>query len=168
MSPSFRFVILGGLLLAAVSTQAQMKLPPRRTGAAPRPRSAATAGVGMKDGLALVNGRVVLTELGLVNPLTGDKKLLNGYIVSPTGLVTAPGGTTTQMAEGDVASLTGRVTTRILIAEQDSLLKIKQYDIKYPGKRKKMEEARERKEKEKEKRAEATEKAKAKREKSRR
>ena len=44
--------------------------------------------------LALVNGRVVLTELGLVNPLTGDKKLLNGYIVSPTGLVTAPGGTT--------------------------------------------------------------------------
>ncbi len=168
MSPSLRFVILGMLLLGAAGAQAQIKLPPRRAGAAARPRPAAATGVGVKDGLALVNGRVMLTEQGLINPLAEDKKLLSGYVVSPTGLVTAPDGTTTQMAEGDVASLTGRVTPRAVIAEQDSLLKIKQYDIRYPGKRKKMAEARERKEKAKEKRAEAAEKAKAKREKARR
>ena len=166
MNHLFRFVILGALLLGAASAEAQTKLPPRRAGDPARPRPAATAGVGVKDGLALVNGRVMLTEQGLINPLTADKKLLSGYVVSPTGLVTSPNGTTTQMGEGDFASLTGRVTTRKAIAEQDSLLKIQQYDIKYPGKREKMEKDRIAKEKEKAKRDEAAEKAKAKREKA--
>ncbi len=165
MSPSFRFVILGALLLGAVGAQAQTKLPPRRAVVPARARVAANPGAGVKDGLAMVNGRVVLTEQGLANPLTADKKLLSGYTVSPTGLVTSPNGTTTQMAEGDVASLTGRVTTHRVMAEQDSLLKIQQYDIKYPGKRAKMEKDRIAKEKEKAKRDEAAEKAKAKREK---
>lgn len=166
MNHLFRFVILGALLLGAARTQAQTKLPPRRAGAPARPRPVAAAGVGVKDGFALVNGRVMLTEQGLINPLTADKKLLNGYVVSPTGLVTSPSGTTTQMAEGDAASLTGRITTHKAIAEQDSLLKIQQYDIRYPGKREKMAKERERKEKEKAKRDEAIEKAKAKREKA--
>ncbi|WP_157887180.1 DUF6799 domain-containing protein [Hymenobacter sp. PAMC 26628] len=165
MRTSFRFVILGALLLGAAGAQAQTKLPPRRTAVPARARLAATPGAGVKDGLAMVNGRVVLTEQGLANPLTADKKLLSGYTVSPAGLVTSPNGTTVQMAEGDVASLTGRVTTHKVMAEQDSILKIQQYDIKYPGKREKMAKELERKEKEKAKRAEATEKAKAKREK---
>lgn len=166
MNYLLRFVALGTLLLGAAGAQAQTKLPPRRPGAPARPRPAATAGVGVKDGFAMVNGRVMLTEQGLVNPLTADKKLLSGYVVSPTGLVTSPNGTTTQMTEGDVASLTGRITTRKAIAEQDSLLKIQQYDIKYPGKREKLEKERQRQEKEKAKRDEAAEKAKAKREKA--
>ena len=165
MRISFRFVIFGALLLGAAGAQAQTKLPPRRAAVPARARLTATPGAGVKDGLALVNGRVVLTEQGLANPLTADKKLLSGYTVSPAGLVTSPNGTTVQMVEGDVASLTGRVTTHKVVAEQDSLLKIQQYDIKYPGKREKMAKESERKEKEKAKRDEATEKAKAKREK---
>ena len=120
----------------------------------------AATGVGLKDGLTMQKGRVVLTELGITNPLTADKKLINGTTISPAGIVTATDGTTTQMNEGDVVSLTGRVTTRTSIVEADSLLKIKTYDLRYPGKRKKAEDERERREKDKAK-AEAK-KAKAK------
>lgn len=165
MFTPFRFVIFGALLLGATGAQAQTKLPPRRAVVPARARLIAKPGAGVKDGLVLVNGRVVLTEQGLANPLTADKKLLSGYTVSPAGLVTSPSGTTLQMVEGDVASLTGRVTTRKVVAEQDSLLKVQQYDIKYPGKREKMAKESERKEKEKVKRDEAIEKAKVKREK---
>ena len=55
----------------------------------------------------------------------------------------------------------GLVDERELRLEADSLLKIKAYDLKYPGKRKKMEAERERREKLKIKRDE--QKAKAKR-----
>jgi hypothetical protein len=131
----------------------------------PKPRVAAQPGAAMKDGLTMKGGRVVLTELGITNPLTADKTLINGTIISTTGLVTAKDGTTTQMGEGDMVSLTGRVTTRASIAEADSLLKIKQFDLSHPGKRKKMEEERAKKEKEKKEREEAKAKAAAKREK---
>jgi hypothetical protein len=109
----------------------------------------------------------VLTELGVTNPLTADKKLVNGTTISTAGLVTATDGTTTQMTEGDVVSLTGRVTTRKSIVEADSLLKIKTFDLKYPGKRKKMEEEAARKAKAKEKLAEEKAKAAEKRAKAR-
>ena len=46
------------------------------------------------------------------------------------------------MLEGDMVSLTGRVTLHTTMVEADSVLKIKQFDLKYPGKRKKMEEER--------------------------
>ena len=155
--------LLALLLLSGVAAQAQSSIPPRRPGkVAPKPRVAATAGVGLKDGLSMQKGRVVLTELGITNPLTADKKLINGTIITPAGLVTAPDGTTTQLNEGDVASLTGRVTTRTSIVEADSLLKIKSFDLKYPGKRKKMEAEAERKAKDKAKREEEKAKAKAK------
>lgn len=155
MKTTFLFgCVLAGALLGGSAANAQNSLPPRRPhGVAPKSRAAA-AGVGLKDGLSMQKGRVVLTELGITNPLTADKKLLNGTTVSATGLVTAPDGTTTQMNEGDMASLTGRVTTRASVVEGDSLLKIKLFDAKYPGKRKKMEAEQERREKAKEKMAE--------------
>ncbi len=148
MSRQFLFhCILLLSILGGATAQAQTKLPPRRAGSvAPRPRLAPTS-LSLKDGLTMQKGRVVLTELGITNPLTAKKKLINGTTISPTGLVTATDSTTTQMNEGDMVSLTGRITTRTSIAEADSLLKIKTFDLKHPGKRKKMEEDRERKEK---------------------
>ena len=99
----------------------------------------------MKDGLTMKDGRIILTEPGTSNPTTADKKLLNGVVISTTGLVTATDGTTTQMTEGDMVSLTGRVTTRRSIVVADSLPKARAFDLKYPGKRKQMEEDAERK-----------------------
>ena len=107
-------------------------------------------------------GRMVLTELGISNPLTANKKLTNGTIITPTGMVTMPDGTTTQITEGDYVSLTGRVTTRRAIADADSIAKVQVFDAKYPGKRKKMEDEAARKAKDKAKRDEEKAKAKAK------
>ena len=150
------------LTLGGTAAQAQTSLPPRRPGGvAPRPRLTAT-GVSLKDGLTMQKGRVVLTELGITNPLTANKKLINGTVITPAGKVTATDSTTTQMYEGDMVSLTGRVTTRRSIVEADSLLKIKTFDLRYPGKRKKMAEEAERKEKIKIKREEEKAKMKAK------
>ena len=113
----------------------------------------------VKDGLMMKGGRVIVTELGIVTPLTADKKLVNGTTISPAGLITAPDGTTTQMAEGDMVSLTGRVKRRAEMAEADSLLKIKQYDLKFPGKREKMAKAQAEKDKAKAERDKAKAKA---------
>ena len=130
-------LLFTALLALALSGRASAQAP-RPGRMAPKPRVVAT-GVGLKDGLMMQKGRVVLTEAGITNPLAADKKLLNGTTISPAGIVAAPDGSTVQMAEGDMVSLTGRVTTRTSIMEADSLLKIKAYDLKFPGKRKKME-----------------------------
>ena len=143
-------------LLGSFSVQAQTKIAPKGR-VQPKPRMGmGNPGAAVKDGLTLKAGRVVLTELGVTNPLTVDKKLVNGTTISTTGLVTSPSpsGTTVQMLEGDMVSLSGRVTSHTSIVEADSLLKIKQFDLKYPGKRKKTEEARLEKEKAKMKRDE--------------
>ena len=154
--------ILAVLLLGETTAQAQRSLPARRAGSvAPKPRLTAT-GVSLKDGLTMQKGRVVLTELGITNPLIADKKLVNGTVITPAGMVTATDGTATQMTEGDMVSLTGRITTRTSIVEADSLLKIKTFDLKYPGKRKKMEAEAERKAKAKVKMEEAKAKRKRK------
>ena len=155
---------LSAVVLLAGAAQAQTT-PAAKGRVQPKPRTAAQPGAAVKDGLTMKGGRVVLTELGITNTLTADKTLINGTIITPAGLITAKDGTTTQMAEGDQVSLTGRLTTRASIAEADSLLKIKQFDLKYPGKRKKMEEERAKKEKDKKEREEAKAKAAAKREK---
>jgi hypothetical protein len=132
------------LLLNGLAAHAQSKLPPRR--AVPKPRVAAT-GEGMKDGVTMQKGRIILTELGISNPLLADKTLINGTTISTTGLVTAKDGTTTQINEGDHVSLSGRLTTRRAMAEADSIAKITSYDALHPGKRKKMEEAQAKKDK---------------------
>lgn len=124
--------------------------PPRRGGAA-QPVRAKTNGVMAKDGVTLTSGRVLYTELGLTAPLTENKKFINGTTVTPTGLITNADGSTTQLNEGDYASLSGRVTTKREMIEADSVRKLEDYDRKHPGKRKEMEKAREKAEKEKEK-----------------
>lgn len=131
----------------------------------PKPRAVASAVEGVKDGISMQKGRVVLTELGVSNPLTADKKLINGTVITPAGAVTTPDGATVQITEGDYVSLTGRVTSRKAIADADSIAKVMIFDAKYPGKRKKMEEAAAKKAKEKAKRDEDKAKAKAKAEK---
>lgn len=163
MKPTLFFSFLLAMAsLGGVAAQAQTRIPPRRPGGvAPRARLTAN-GVGLKDGLTMQKGRVMLTETGITNPLAADKKLVNGTTISTTGLVTATDGTTAQMNEGDMVSLTGRVTTHTSIAEADSLLKIKTFDLRYPGKRKKMEEERERRDKAKAKLEEKKAKAKRK------
>ena len=172
-SISHSIVAVALLLAVGQQANAQSYLPPRRGGVAPKPRVAAIAkGETLKDGFMMKGGKLMVTEMGLSNPLTQDKKLVNGTMVSPTGLVTSMAGTTTQLNEGDIMTLSGRVTPRAEAVAADSLLKIKQFDLKYPGKRKKMEEERVRKakiaeEKEKEKmkaeQKKAKEKEKAKR-----
>lgn len=154
--------LLSLLLLGSVAAQAQTARSGR---VQPKPRVAASAVEGTKDGLSMVKGRVVLTELGISNPITADKKLINGTIITPAGTVTKSDGTATQIAEGDHVSLTGRVTTRRAIADADSIAKVQLFDAKYPGKRKKMEEEKAKKDKAKAKREEEKAKAKAKAEK---
>jgi len=160
--PFFVPGILVALFLNTATAQAQTARPGR---VQPKPRTVAAATEGVKDGLSMQKGRVILTELGISNPLTADKKLINGTTITPTGIVTTPDGTATQITEGDHVSLTGRVTTRRAIADADSIAKVQLFDAKYPGKRKKMEEAQAKKNKEKAKREEEKAKAKAKAEK---
>ena len=158
-SPLLFRVLIASLLLGAATTQAQTARPGR---VQPKPRVTASAVEGSKDGISMQKGRMVLTELGISNPLTADKKLINGTIITPTGTVTTPDGTTTQITEGDYVSLTGRVTSRRAIADADSIAKVMVFDAKYPGKRKKMEAEAARKAKDKAKRDEEKAKAKAK------
>jgi hypothetical protein len=148
------------LLLLSGSFAAQAQAPRGRV--QPKPRAVAAKAEGVKDGLSMQKGRVVLTELGISNPLVADKKLINGTIITPAGVVTGTDGTTAQMNEGDQVSLTGRITSRADIMAADSIAKIQLFDALHPGKRKKMEEAAEKKAKAKEKAAEAKAKAKEK------
>ncbi|GAB2857943.1 DUF6799 domain-containing protein [Hymenobacter ruber] len=156
------FYVFALALLNIAGVQAQTARPGR---VQPKPRAVAAATEGIKDGISMQKGRVVLTELGISNPLTADKKLINGTVITPAGVVTATDGTTTQITEGDYVSLTGRVTSRKAIADADSIAKVMAFDAKYPGKRKKMEEAAAKKAKDKAKRDEEKAKAKAKAEK---
>jgi len=140
---------MGGALLLAQASQAQSRpVAPHR--AAPKPR-AKTSGVMAKDGFTMTGGKVTVTEMGLTTPLAQDRKLLNGTTVTSTGQITSAAGTAEQMQEGDLVSLTGRLTTRREMVEADSLRKLVDYDLKHPGKRKEMEKAREKAEKAKEK-----------------
>ena len=166
-SPFYAFLLV--VLFGTFSAQAQAPLPGR---VAPKPRAvpgrpAPAKGEGIKDGLSMQKGRVVLTELGITNPLVADKKLINGTIITPAGVVTSTDGTTAQMKEGDLVSLTGRITSRSDIVAADSIAKVQLFDARFPGKRKKMEEAAEKKAKAREKIAEAKAKAKEKAEKRR-
>lgn len=126
-------LVAAALLLSAtgLSAQAQNKLPPRAARAVPRPRLAIKPGQEMlKDGVMLKEGKIILTELGHTGPLVADKTLINGTKITTTGLVTTPDGTSTQLQEGDEMSLSGRVSTKSVLAEQDSLRKLLEYDTK--------------------------------------
>ena len=144
------------ILLTAATAQAQTTRSGR---VSPKPRAVAAKAEGIKDGLSMQNGRVVLTELGISNPLVTDKKLINGTVITPAGIVTGTDGTTAQIKEGDQVSLSGRITSHSDITAADSIAKIQLFDALYPGKRKKMEAEAEKKAKAKGKVAEAKEKA---------
>ena len=155
-----RILLVASTLLLVHGAQAQSRPAPRKPVAPKaRPKSGATM---MKDGVMMKDGKIVATEMGMTNPVEGDKKLLNGTVITASGLVTTPDGTTTQLHEGDLVSLTGRVSTRAEMVAQDSITKLQAYDLKHPGKRKEMEKAREKAEKAKAKADKEKEKAKAK------
>ena len=152
-------ISLSIVLLGSFAARAQAPRPGR---VLPKPRVAAAKAEGVKDGLSMQKGRVVLTELGISNPLVADKKLVNGTVITPAGVVTGTDGTTAQMKEGDLVSLSGRITSRSDIVAADSIAKIQLFDALHPGKRKKMEAEADKKAKAKEKIAEAKAKAKEK------
>ncbi len=155
-----RILLAACCLLTAYGAQAQSHPVPHGR-VAPKARPKAGAGM-MKDGVMMKDGKIVVTEMGMTNPATVDKKLLNGTVITTSGVVTGKDGTTTQLKEGDYVSLTGRIETRAEIAAQDSIQKLQAYDLKHPGKRKELEKAREKAEKAKEKADKEKEKAKAK------
>ncbi|MBC6991878.1 MULTISPECIES: DUF6799 domain-containing protein [Hymenobacter] len=106
--------------LSALAAQAQTKLPPRKP-VAPRGRVAPT-GITLKDGAMMKEGKVMMTQNGHTDPLSQDVTLVNGTKIAVNGTVTAPDGTTTMLKEGDYVSLTGRVTSASMKAQQDSLM----------------------------------------------
>ncbi|RZK12844.1 MAG: hypothetical protein EOO56_27830 [Hymenobacter sp.] len=144
-----RILLAAACLFAAYGAQAQSRPAPHAR-IAPKARPKAGAGM-MKDGVMMKDGRLIATEMGMTNPVTADKTLRNGTVITSAGVVTGKDGTTTQLHEGDYVSLTGRVETRGEMAAQDSIQKLQAYDLKHPGKRKEMEKAREKAEKAKEK-----------------
>ena len=68
------------MLFGSFAAQAQAPRPGR---VVPKPRPTTAKAEGVKDGLSMQKGRVVLTELGISNPLIADKKLVNGTIITP-------------------------------------------------------------------------------------
>ena len=123
------------LALSSVAVQAQTKVPPRKP-AAPKPRMVSN-GATMKDGITMKEGKVLLTQQGLTNPLTQEMALTNGTKISPTGNVTMANGSTVTLKEGDMLSLSGRLTTAAMKAEQDSLMMVSKEPVKGKGKKKK-------------------------------
>ncbi|RSK31227.1 DUF6799 domain-containing protein [Hymenobacter metallilatus] len=109
--------------LASLSAEAQTKMPPRRP-AQPRPRAAAPIGLTMKDGFLVKDGKVMVTRDAHTEILATETSVVNGTKISPAGVVTMPDGTTTTLKEGDYMSLTGRLTTMAMKAEQDSLMQL--------------------------------------------
>ncbi|MCA8832502.1 DUF6799 domain-containing protein [Hymenobacter pini] len=107
--------------LASLSAEAQTKMPPRRP-VQPRPRAAAPVGMTMKDGFMMKDGKVMVTRDAHTEALGAETSVVNGTKINPSGMVTMPDGTTTTLKEGDYMSLTGRLTTMAMRAEQDSLM----------------------------------------------
>ena len=125
------------LVLAAGSfvAQAQTKLPPRKP-VQPRGRMV-SKDAATRDGAVLKDGKVMLTQQGHTNPVLQETALVNGTKIKPDGTLTKPDGTTVMMKEGDYMSLSGRLTTAVMKAEQDSLAKAAVMDAKAKGKKKK-------------------------------
>ena len=129
-------LLVVALLTSALAASAQTKLPPRRP-AAPRPKAAAPGAPTLKDGIQLKEGKVLVTQMGRTTPLTQEMSLINGTKVSPAGAVVTPAGVSSQLQEGDMMSLSGRITTSAQKAAQDSLLLVKKENLKAKGKKKK-------------------------------
>ena len=83
-------------------------------------------------------GKVMLTQQGHTNPVLQETSLTNGTKIMPDGTLTMPNGKSVTMKEGDYLSLSGRLTTAAMKAEQDSLMRAAKVDPKgKKGKKKK-------------------------------
>ncbi|AYA37887.1 hypothetical protein D3Y59_13045 [Hymenobacter oligotrophus] len=114
-------LVLGALALT-LSAQAQTRPAPRKA-ATPPPRPV-LKNAGVKDGVLMKQGKVMITENGFTSELTAPniKSFPNGTKVQADGVVVLADGNTSQLQEGDYMSLSGRLTTARMKAEQDSLM----------------------------------------------
>lgn len=107
--------------MTGVAAQAQTKVAPRRA-VAPKQKVVVREGVTLKDGIVMQEGKVLVTQQGHTTPLADATTLTNGTKIMADGTVTKPDGSTVTLREGDMMSLSGRVTTKAMKAEQDSLM----------------------------------------------
>ena len=121
------------LTVGCFAAQAQTKVPPRKP-VRPAPRMV-SKNAATKDGAVIREGKLMLTQQGHTNPVLEEVSLANGTKIRPDGTVTRTDGTTVTMKEGDYLSLSGRLTTVAMKAEQDSLMRAAKMDPK--GKKKK-------------------------------
>lgn len=129
-------LLVFSLAISAVAASAQTKTPPRKA-VAPRPKAATPGAATLKDGVMMKEGKVMATQMGRTASLAQEMTLVNGTKITPTGTVTTPTGVSTQLQEGDMVSLSGRITTGAQQAAQDSLLLVRKAELKSKGKKKK-------------------------------
>lgn len=115
---TFTFALV--LSVGTLAAQAQTKLPPRKP---VQPKSKVVIkGTTLKDGVMMKEGKLLLTQQGLTNPITQETSLVNGTKILPDGTVTMTDGSSAVLQEGDYMSLSGRLTTVVMKAQQDSLM----------------------------------------------
>jgi hypothetical protein len=117
----FSTLLTLGLLTLGVAAQAQTRPAPRKAAVPQRP---VMRNAGVKDGVVMQQSKVMITENGHTMPLTAPevRTFPNGTKVQADGVVVMADGNTTQLQEGDYMSLSGRITTARMKAEQDSLM----------------------------------------------
>lgn len=135
MNKTSTFVLALLLGLGSIAAQAQTKVPPRKP-VQPKARVAST-GASIKDGVTMKEGKVLMTQSGITNPVTQEAALVNGTKIKPDGTVTMADGTTATLKEGDYLSLSGRLTTAAAKAQQDSLIQATRDNSKSKSKKKK-------------------------------
>ncbi|MCB2406371.1 DUF6799 domain-containing protein [Hymenobacter lucidus] len=121
MQLRFSFLLTLGLAVAGFAAQAQTKVAPRRA-VAPKEKVVVREGVTMKDGVVMQGGKVLVTQQGHTMSLTEPTTLTNGTKIMADGTVTKADGSSVMLTEGDMMSLSGRLTTAAMKAEQDSLM----------------------------------------------
>jgi len=94
-------------------------------------------GATLKDGVIMKEGKVLVTQQGRTDSMTQDMTLTNGTKITPAGAVTMTDGKTATLQEGDMLSLSGRLTTAAMKAEQDSLMTMSKDQSKGKAKKKK-------------------------------
>ncbi|UYZ58280.1 DUF6799 domain-containing protein [Hymenobacter latericus] len=121
MKVLFSLLTLGALTLT-LSAEAQTRPAPRKPATPPQRPVLKNAGV--KDGVLMQQGKVMVTQHGHTSELTAPNIMSfpNGTKVQADGVVVMADGNTSQLQEGDYMSLSGRITTARMKAEQDSLI----------------------------------------------
>lgn len=62
------------------------------------------------EGIMMRNGKVMVMQNGQSAPLTADKTLSNGEVVSSNGQVKMANGTTTMLKDGDWINMNGTIS----------------------------------------------------------